>query len=314
MGVIMDNLWERSIPFYNMGIKEITAIFTEYDKHFEILNYYPINVGCRNSNYKVHTNKGYFLLRICPLNDISYKKERTISKLFYGYLNIPKLLFVSEDNITQRICLIYEYIHGEPMQEMLIQRCKLKDSIIIQVAENASYIHNYDVTNKGVFDNDYPPFLTWYDLFIEKEIVAERIGKEIKERVKTLIADKKRDLYEIDKYKSFTHSDFRPANMLIDKNNSVWIVDWEFSGFGHSLGDIGQFFRYENNFNKKQIRIFQEAYNNSSNRSLPSDWYELSKLRDLVNPLQMLGAKENLPQKYSDLKDIVLNTLAFFGY
>jgi thiamine kinase-like enzyme len=121
-------------------------------------------------------------------------------------------------------------------------------------------------------------------------------------------------LYEIDKYISFTHSDFRPANMLIDKSNSIWIVDWEFSGFGHSLGDIGQFFRYENNFNQKQIRMFQEAYNSSSNRILPSDWYELSKLRDLVNPLQMLGAKENLPQKYTDLKNIVLNTLVFFGY
>ena len=47
---------------------------------------------------------------------------------------------------------------------------------------------------------------------------------------------------------------------------------------------------------------------------MPSDWYQLSKLRDLVNPLQMLGAKENLPQKYADLKNIVLNTLAFFGY
>lgn len=310
----MDNLWERSIPFYNMGIKEITVIFTEYDKHIEILSYFLINVGCRNSNYKVYTNKGYFLLRICPLNDISYKKERTISELFYRYLNIPKLLFVSEDNITQRICLIYEYIHGESMQEMLIQRGKLEDSVIIQVAESASYIHNYDITNKGVFDNDYPPFVTWYDLFLEKEIVAERIGKGVKGRVKTLIADKKRDLYEIDKYISFTHSDFRPANILIDRNNSIWIVDWEFSGFGHNLGDIGQFFRYENNFNQKQIRIFQEAYNYSSKRSLPSDWYELSKLRDLVNPLQMLGAKENLPQKYTDLKNIVLNTLAFFGY
>lgn len=310
----MDNVWERSIPFYNLGIREIAGIFTEYDKHFKILNYIPINVGCRNSNYKVYTNQGYFLLRVCPLNDISYKKERSISELFYGYINVPKLLFVSENNMTQRICLIYEYIHGNSMQEMLIQRGKLEDSIIIQVAESASYIHNYDIINKGEFDNDYPPFLTWYDLFLEKEMVTGRIEKEIKERVKTLIADKKRYLYEIDKYVSFIHSDFRPANMLIDKNNSIWIVDWEFSGFGHSLGDIGQFFRYEDNFNQKQIRIFQEAYNSSSNRILPSNWYELSKLRDLVNPLQMLSAKENLPEKYIDLKNIVLNTLMFFGY
>ncbi|MBD7911588.1 phosphotransferase [Clostridium cibarium] len=310
----MDNVWERSIPFYNLSIKEITAIFTEYDKNFEILNYTPIYVGCRNSNYKIHTNKGYFLLRVCPLKDISYKKERFISELFYGYINVPKLLFVSENNITQRICLIYEYVNGNSMQEMLIQKGKLEDRIIVEVAESASYIHNCNILNKDEFHDDYPPFLTWYDLFLEKEIVTERIGKEIKERVKTLIADKKRDLYEIDKYISFIHSDFHPANMIIDKNNRIWIVDWEFSGFGHSLGDIGQFFRYENSFNQRQIEMFEKAYNSSSNRVLPSNWYGLSKLRDLVNPLQMLGAKENLPQKYIDLKNIVLNILVFFGY
>ncbi|WP_143315150.1 phosphotransferase [Clostridium sp. HBUAS56017] len=310
----MDNVWERSIPFYNLSIKEITAIFTEYDKNFEILNYTPIYVGCRNSNYKIHTNKGYFLLRVCPLKDISYKKERFISELFYGYINVPKLLFVSENNITQRICLIYEYVNGNSMQEMLIQKGKLEDRIIVEVAESASYIHNCNILNKDEFHDDYPPFLTWYDLFLEKEIVTERIGQDIKERVKTLIEDKKRDLYEIDKYISFIHSDFRPANMIIDKNNGIWIVDWEFSGFGHSLGDIGQFFRYENSFNQRQIEMFEKAYNSSSNRVLPSNWYGLSKLRDLVNPLQMLGAKENLPQKYIDLKNIVLNILVFFGY
>lgn len=45
---------------------------------------------------------------------------------------------------------------------------------------------------------------------------------------------------------------------------------------------------------------------------MPSDWYELSKLTNLVSQLQMLGAKENLQQKYTDLKYIVLNIMAFF--
>lgn len=310
----MDNVWERSIPLYNIGFKEMVDVFTEYDRTFKILNYTPIRVGCRNSNYKVYTNKGYFLLRVCPINDISYKKEKIINELFYGRLNIPKLFFVSESNITQRVCLIYEYIHGSSMQDILIQRGECKDSIIVQVAESAAYIHNYHIEKKGDFDNDYPPFFKWYDLFLQNEIASERIGEAIKERVRKLIAEKTECLYEIDKYISFTHSDFRPANMLIDKNNSIWIVDWEFSGFGHSLGDIGQFFRYENNFNQNQIKIFQEAYNNCSKKDLPYNWYELSKLRDLVNPLQMLGARENLPRKYNDLKDIVLGTLAFFGY
>lgn len=310
----MDDLWERSIPFYNIGIKEITDIFKQYDKQFEILDFIPINVGCRNSNYKIHTNKGFFLLRICPLNDSSYKKEKIINELFYGCLKIPKLLFVSENNITQRICLMYEYINGSSMQEMLTQRGKFEDGIIMQVAESAAYIHNCEVVNNGEFDNDYPPFLTWYDLFLEKYIVTERIGNDIKERVKKLISDKQSNLHVIDKYISFIHSDFRPANMIVDKNNKIWIIDWEFSGFGHSLADIGQFFRYFNCFELTQIKKFEVVYNSFSKRTLPSNWYELSKLRDLVNPLQMLGAKENLPQKYTDLKNIILDSLVLFGY
>lgn len=310
----MDNLWERSIPFYNIGIKEITDIFKLYDKHFEIFDFATINVGCRNSNYKVNTNKGFFLLRICPLNDVSYKKEKIISEVFSGRIKVPKLLFVSDNNITERVCLIYEYVNGSSMQDMLIQRGKFEDDIIKQVAKSAAFIHNSNVVNSGEFDNDYAPFSMWYDLFLEKDIVTERIGIDIKERVKKLIGDKQSDLNIIDKYISFIHSDFRPANMIIDKNNNVWIVDWEFSGFGHSLADVGQFFRYSNCFEQSQISKFEAAYNSLAKRTLPANWYELSKLRDLVNPLQMLGAKENLPQKYTDLKNLILDTLVFFGY
>ena len=310
----MDNLWERSIPFYNLGIKEVEIIFKEYDKHFEILNYNSINVGCRNSNYKVSTNKGCFFLRICPLNDSSFKKEKIISQTFYGLIKIPKLLYVSEDNITQRTCLIYQYIHGNSMQELQLRIGNFEDDIIIQVAKSASYIHNCDILFDEELKVDYPPFLTWYDLFLDKEIVAERIGKDVQKRVKKMLDNKKRELNEINTYISFIHSDFRPANMLIDTCHSVWVVDWEFSGFGHSLADIGQFFRYADCFEPRQIRIFEEVYNHYSNRTLPSDWYELSKLRDLVNPLQMLGAKENQPQKYMDLKNLVVDTCNYFGY
>lgn len=310
----MDNLWERSLPFYNLRIQEVKNIFTEYDKQFEILNFKPINIGCRNSNYKVTTNSGCFFLRICPLNDRSYKKEKIISEAFYGYIRIPKLLYVSENNVTQRTCLIYEYIHGHSMQEIQVGNGSFDDDIIIQVAEAASYIHKCDISFDEELCDDYPPFLTWYDLFLDNEMVLERLGKDIMKRVKTLLKNKNSALYEINSYISFIHSDFRPANMIIDKNHKVWIVDWEFSGTGHSLADLGQFFRYTDCFEPRHFKLFEEVYSRNSSKTLPSDWYELSKLRDLINPLQMLGAKENLPQKYMDLKKLVIDTCNFFGY
>lgn len=310
----MDNLWERSIPFYDTGIEEIKDIFGQYDKNSEILDFAPISVGCRNTNYKIYTDKGDFLLRICPANDTSFKKEKIINELFHGNINIPELLFISEKNLTERVCLIYEFIDGVSMQEIAAKRGRFEDDIIVKAAESAAYIHSCDAGDYDEFNNDYPPFLTWYDLFLDNDIVAERIGKDISKRVKKLIENKYKDLKIIDKYISFIHSDFRPANMIIDRDNKVWIVDWEFSGFGHSLADIGQFFRYSECFEQSQINKFETVYNSLSKRTLPFDWYELSRLRDLVNPLQMLGAEENLPQKYEDLKELILNTLNFFGY
>jgi thiamine kinase-like enzyme len=156
--------------------------------------------------------------------------------------------------------------------------------------------------------------MTWYDLFLEKEIVTERIGPEIKNRIKKLIAEKQTCLQQIDQYISLVHSDFRPANMIIDRNNAVWIVDWEFAGYGHSVADIGQFFRYSNCFDRAQIKLFEDTYNSLAYRILPINWYELCKLRDLINPLQMLGESENYPLKYNDLRDVILDTLEYLGY
>lgn len=161
---------------------------------------------------------------------------------------------------------------------------------------------------------DYPPYITWYDLFMNNAIAQRRMGKGLVSRLKKLILDKSSEIAEIDDFRGFIHSDFRPANMLVDKNDSVYIVDWEYACFGHILADIGQFFRYHTFFSPELLLCFEEHYNKLSDRKLRSNWYALSKLRDLVNPLQMLGTEGEQPNKDTDLIEIILGTLNYFGY
>jgi aminoglycoside phosphotransferase (APT) family kinase protein len=140
------------------------------------------------------------------------------------------------------------------------------------------------------------------------------MGPETVTRVHRLIRDSRSKLREIDRYQGFIHSDFRPANMLLDKQNRVYIVDWEFPCSGHILGDIGQFFRYRSCFDAEHLVVFEREYNRQAAVTLPPNWYELGRLRDLVNPLQMLGDNNELPSKFQDLKHIILATLEYFGY
>lgn len=190
----------------------------------------------------------------------------------------------------------------------------MDDNMMKQVAISAAIIHNSHISDPSIFDDDYPPYPTWYDYFLNEDFTMKRLGMDVIERVRNLINNNKNLITEIDKYTSFVHSDFRPANMMIDDNNDVWIVDWEFSGYGHSLADIGQFFRYQECFEPDQLELFEQIYNQESNRSLPKDWYRLCKIRDLVNPLQMLGAQEKCPEKQKDLKNLVIDILNQFGY
>ncbi|QVK17504.1 phosphotransferase [Mycoplasmatota bacterium] len=302
----MDDCWERSIPIYSLTKESLGKIFDEFNKS-KVLDYKSISIGCRNSNYMVLTSEGKFLLRICV--GLS-KNEEVISRALDDYIHVPKLLY--SGTINRKEYLIYEYIESISMQSLL-KKGSLDDKLIKQVAKTAALIHQVDKKRLcGFVEAEYPPFSTWYNLFLDNHYVIERLGNKIVDSVKTLVKHSENQLKKIDSYQSFIHSDFRPANMLVDNKQRVYIVDWEYCGFGHSLGDIGQFFRYQGLFNDHQIKLFECEYNRYAKVKLPKDWYDLAKLRDLINPLQMLGGKNDLPLKYNDLKEIILDTLTYF--
>ena len=102
--------------------------------------------------------------------------------------------------------------------------------------------------------------------------------------------------------------------MLVDEADQVWVVDWEGACWGHSLADIGQFFRYRNLFHDTDVTVFEETYNTHATRKLSEDWFELSRFRDLVNPLQLLSTEQETPMRDADLLGIVEDTLQHWGY
>ncbi len=309
----MDNIWERSVPFFRISPTDLTEIFHQYDPGLTVQSYQEVNAGCRNSNYIVNTTRGAYFLRFCPPAESGYLNEKIIFGALYPKINIPRLYFASE--FKGREYLIYEYLEAVPLQSCLLGNTRLKNEIVSQVARSAAVIHNQPADNfTGLTQIETPPYEEWYDLFLDNPRAAARIGSETVKRVRQLISHSGPELSQINSYQSFIHRDFRPANMLIAPQNVLFIVDWEFPGAGHTLADIGQFFRYRGCFDEEHLAVFEAEYNKQAIVHLPSDWFELSCLRDLVNPLQMIGAEADLPLKYQDLKNLIRDTLEYFGY
>jgi len=285
----MDNIWERSMPLYRIDLSEMNIIFHNFDNSIKVLSFKEINVGCRNSNFIVETNLGTYFLRISPPNDNGYVNEKAVLKLLKNIINMPTLHYSTI--FKDRICLIYEYINAVSLQSRCSDSVYLENDIIQQVAKTAALIHNFKGEGINEFIKlDLPPYITWYEIFLNNSNTRRRLGNETIERVKKLIREYESSLCVIESYQSLIHRDFRPANMIVDNNNVVFIVDWEGAGMGHALADIGQFFRYRNCFKEDQMSLFETEYNKHADIHLPQNWFDLGKLRDLVNPLHMRSA------------------------
>ena len=309
---MLDLGWERYIPISNMSIDELKNIFTEYDKTIDVLDFSPIRLGCKNSNFVVYTNKGEFLLRITNLS--GFNNEIPAYELVKGKINIPNLLFHTTKNNMS--ILIYQYISGVSLQKNIVESEQCDNSVVEQAAKAAAIIHSTPKEKIiGFAEYNLPPFEIWYEYFLDSETTKMLMGEAMCKRVKQLVLDKCKFISEIDSYKSFIHCDFRAANMLVDKHGQVFFVDWESAGTGHSLGDIGQFFRYRLFFNEAHIGLFEQTYNTFANRKLPDNWFELSQFRDLVNPLQLLSlSNKDTPLRNADLINIIEETLAYWNY
>lgn len=88
---MLDLDWERSIPIIDVKLDELNSIFSEYDKEIIITDFSAIQLGCRNSNFVVNTNKGKYLLRLANISDLN--NEIIAYELVKDKINVPKLLF-----------------------------------------------------------------------------------------------------------------------------------------------------------------------------------------------------------------------------
>lgn len=295
----MEREWERSLSYTYITLDEVKDIFNKYNSHEEVVDYKLITNGKRNTNYIIITQCSKYILRICPKNSEGYRSELVSYYLLKDKINIPKLLMYS--NIRDRMYIMYEYIEGKVLEEVHI------DSRSIDIiARDMAIMHNISREEiRGINIIKYPLFRKCFSLFLDEGYARSRLGNERIDKLNYLSKVYEKVINGIDSYSGYIHSDFRPSNMIITKDKSIYYVDWEFAHYGIRLMDIGQLFRYKEFFTESLEDNFEKSYNKYSKMKLPNDWIKLCRLVDLANPIQLLQGEHISKVKEQDLLKLV---------
>ncbi|WP_160687458.1 aminoglycoside phosphotransferase family protein [Clostridium sp. C2-6-12] len=318
----MEYDWERKFPFLKIDKNVVEDLFEGILDKQGVTDVIPIDEGCRTTNYIIETNgiPQRYILKIFMSKEQNYKKEiRLLTRLKEdGILPVPKIYRVSEhESIQGREYGIYEYKEGKTIGQAISEGYKVSEEFVRDVAKYLAMIHNYKFIKAGFLDEDLnleievPGLVSWYEMFMGTN-AKNRLGKDVVNKINKIVQENEKILLELDKDIRLVHGDFQGTNILVKDNKLSGILDWEFSMAGHPIADIGQFFRYEEYFDNNLIKAFEEEYNKNSDYKLIEDWYKISKLRDLTNLIQLINGNEDMPNKYANIKAVVVNILKQF--
>jgi aminoglycoside phosphotransferase (APT) family kinase protein len=318
----MEYDWERTFPFVKIERSEVSSLFEGILEKNNIINIIPISEGCRTTNYIIETDnfKKKYILKIFFSVELNYKKEiKLLTELKRNQaLFIPEIYRItSHESIQNKQYAIYEYIEGKSIGQAISEGYKPHEEFVRDVARFLANIHNYKFDKAGFFDEnlivkeELPPLVSLYKICMGDR-AKNRLGKDIVDKINYVVKENEKILSKLDEDIRLVHGDFQGTNILMKDGKLSGVLDWEFAMAGHPLADIGQFFRYEEHFNRDLIEVFEEEYINNSSYKLFNDWYKISKLRDLVNLIQLIDRKEDMPKKYTSIKGIVDNALKEF--
>lgn len=311
----MEYDWERTIPFLKIDIDIVNRLFEGILEEKDIINIIPINEGCRTTNYRVESIDKKYILKIFSSTDESYIREYKLLNMLKESILVQNIYKISSNSIIDsREYIIYEYLDGQTLGQALKNGYEVDENFIREVARTLSQIHKNKFNQVGFLDENLniikklPPLSQWYKLFVNEK-VKERLGTTILNDIEKIVKQNKNELCKLDEDPRLVHGDFQGTNILINNGNLAGILDWEFVMAGHPLGDIGQFFRYDEYFNHNLIKVFEDEYNKNCDYKLMNNWYKISKLRDLINLIQLISGEKDMPNKYKNIKNIIKRTL-----
>lgn len=302
--------WERILPFVALERATVERLVRQCLPDLRVAAATPLGEGLRGSNYRVRTDRGdEFLLKFFPPGDEPWRKEAELQHVLQDEVPFPRLAGAGESADPAGSFALYVWLPGSSLQRALQAGLMLSAELLENIGRAAAAIHRHRAGAVGFLDGrlgvaqTLPSLLSWYDLFLTP-LAQERLGAELCAGVRRAVAAGRERLEELDRVPALVHGDLRPANILVREGKLVAFADWEFAMAGHPLADVGQLFRGAG-LGPALERAFERGYDGVPGMQLPQGWQQLSRLRDLANLLQMIGAPGAHPRREEGLRALI---------
>lgn len=246
--------------------------FGEYTKHEFIF------VGIDDLSYYLYTTKGKYVVKLMNHEKTSKDINEFIQKnlvIARNNIKAPKIILHNEKAlfIYKDIKLVViECIDGKDLYS-LNERITKED--ILKLIEILILFHNIQENIENMEYDEYCFMKIKYDYEKTKKILPKNIKKQVEDAIKEF---DKIDLSRLPK--CFIHGDLISTNIMKDKDNKLWLIDFYQSGNGVRILDIVKVlnsviynYQYEDNIEELE-QYFLEEYS----KKMPLTEYELEVL------------------------------------
>lgn len=253
--------------------------------------------GGSTTNYKVITPCGSYLLKLYPTHRDN-SAEIHLMKSLESVIKLPKVHlydFSREQFLTD--FLISDFIEGHTFRNY-VQVHGISKEHAWKIGETLSTIQSKTYKTPHSFEQENKPvksIIEQYHYFINS-YAGRHIGHEYCQMLKEIVSKNHSELACVNNKTVRTHGDLNPSNIIVDHNQELWFIDFEYGHATTPYLDFGKLLRKRNDFSSYLTSEVLEHIKSSYKYQLPDNWVHLSMLVDIPALLRMID--NNSPNKW----------------
>ncbi|KAA0549824.1 aminoglycoside phosphotransferase family protein [Bacillus sp. BGMRC 2118] len=208
--------------------------------------------------YKCMLSTGENVYLKIPYTKLKFQRELEAYELLKGKVPIPEMINYWTGDEEYPGAFVLSELKGTPLPS------KASLQLAYQVGVVHAELHEIRPASEKEFTgikNEYPNWSTFIEnqFYSFAEDVMDILDEQLYKKALTTFKEMKEQLPSPDG-PSFVHMDFRPANIIVETDKVVGIIDFESVRFGSTESDFTKIYRDFLRFDDRTYKAYKDGY------------------------------------------------------